>query len=326
MNRMRSIVGLTLLGSMLAACTGGGGAPASAVPAPAPPAAAPQGALSPQIRDASTGRIKHVFFTRDFLRKHRSPGTGERMRPLVSSANNLNYGGGPVQLVPKVYLVFWGFTGPNDTAHDPDGMATYLINFFTATGGSTWIATDTQYYQTIGGTSYITNPTAQLAGTWYDSSGPLPVYTDSQVAAEAVKAVSHFGYSANANYVVVTPTHTLEPGFIAEWCAYHSTTTSGANTVAYTDLPYQPDAMSNCGEGSVNSPGTLDGASIVGGHEEAETQTDPGAGNGWVDSSGSEIGDKCAWTNLQDTSFPNGSTFPTQPLWSNATASCVQSY
>jgi len=37
----------------------------------------------------------------------------------------------------------------------------------------------------------------------------------------------------------------------------------------------------------VNSPGTLDGVSIAGGHEEAETQTNPGAGNGRFDSSGS---------------------------------------
>src|SRR5579862_2815382 len=312
-----SVLALAAIGSLLSACGH-----------PAIPASAPQTAnvLSPKIRDASTGRIKHVFFSRQFLRMHPELLRQRGMRPAVASGNNLIYGGGPVQVVPKVYLVFWGFSGPNDATHDPDGLATYLTNFITAIGGSSWINTDTQYYQTIGGTQNVTNPTAQLGGTWYDTtSSPLPVYLDSDVAAEAVRAVGHFGYSANANYFIVTPTHTLEPGFAAEWCAYHGTTTSGSSAVAYTDFPYQPDALSNCGSGSVNSPGTLDGVSIVGGHEEAETQTDPGAGNGWVDGSGSEIGDKCAWINLQNTSFPNGSRFPTQPLWSNATASCVQS-
>ncbi|MBV8490089.1 MAG: hypothetical protein JO199_06105, partial [Candidatus Eremiobacteraeota bacterium] len=42
-----------------------------------------------------------------------------------------------------------------------------------------------------------------------------------------------------------------------------------------------------------------------------------------------EIGDKCAWTNLQNTQF-GGTTlgtneFPTQPLWSNAISGCTQS-
>lgn len=74
----------------------------------------------------------------------------------------------------------------------------------------------------------------------------------------------------------------------------------------------------------MNSPGTLDGVSIVGGHEQAETETDPQPDTGWLDASGSENGDKCAWTDLIDNSNAGG--YPTQPLWSNASSSCVQSY
>ena len=51
--------------------------------------------------------------------------------------------------------------------------------------------------------------------------------------------------------------------------------------------------------------------------------TDPQPSTGWTDSSGSEIGDKCAWVSLQNTSFSTG-TFPTQPLWSNAISGCAQ--
>lgn len=75
----------------------------------------------------------------------------------------------------------------------------------------------------------------------------------------------------------------------------------------------------------MNNPGTLDGVSIVGGHEEAETQTDPLPDSGWVDAGGYEIGDKCAWLNLQNTTF-GSSQYPTQPLWSNATETCAQSF
>jgi serine protease len=94
-------------------------------------------------------------------------------------------------------------------------------------------------------------------------------------------------------------------------------------------LPYQPDAGYSCGAHAVNSSsiGVNDGVSIVGGHEQAETETDPQL-NAWFDASGSEIGDKCAWVNLQDTAF-GGSTigtneFATQPLWSNSANGCVQ--
>ena len=64
--------------------------------------------------------------------------------------------------------------------------------------------------------------------------------------------------------------------------------------VAFTNLPYVPDAGASCGAGTVNSPGTLDGATEAASHEYAETMTDqfpesrpPG---GWTDHSGQENG------------------------------------
>ena len=61
---------------------------------------------------------------------------------------------------------------------------------------------------------------------------------------------------------------------------------------------------------------------IVSGHEEAETQTDPVPSSGWVDSSGAEIGDKCAWISsgqgaAQNITLSTG-TFAVQSLWDNA--------
>jgi hypothetical protein len=245
------------------------------------------------------------------------------LHAMVTSSNNLNYGGGPVQHSPKIYLIFWGWSSSSDTTHDPDGMSNYLINYFTALGGSQLGNVQTQYYDNSGS---ITSPHPEYAGVWYDSSLPPQTYTDANVQSEASRAVSHFGYSADANYFVVTPHNYTTSGFGTQWCAYHNAFSGSSGNVAYTDFPYVPDAGSGCGQGSVTSPGTLDGASIVGGHEAIETITDPGAGNGWVDSSGSEIGDKCAWTNLQNVSMYGGATFPNQPEWSNAIAGCAYSY
>lgn len=242
-------------------------------------------------------------------------------RPMATS--NLIWGGGPVQHTPKIYLIFWGWSSSTDTSRDPDGLASYLVNYANAYGGSNLANVQTQYNDSSG---YITNPHPMYLGAAYDSSLPPTTYTDAQVASEALKYVAQFGYSPDANYVVVTPHGYTQSGFGSQWCGYHNTTSSSSGPVAYTNLPYTPDAGSGCGAGSVNSPGTLDGTSIVGGHEMSETITDPGAGNGWVDSSGAEDGDKCAWTNLQNVSMYGGATFPNQPEWSNATSSCVYTY
>ena len=74
--------------------------------------------------------------------------------------------------------------------------------------------------------------------------------------------------------------------------------------------------------------GTIDGVSIVAGHELGEVEGDPFPSTGWTDGSGAENGDKCAWAGLQHN--PNAGGFPTQPLSSNASnlnfGARVQSY
>jgi hypothetical protein len=186
----------------------------------------------------------------------------------------------------------------------------------------------TQYYEH--GPVHLTNPSGQLKGIWTDLVHPVPAHpTDKQVAAEAVLLAEKFGISPNASYIVATPHDHNISYFPKQECAYHDTTTVHGELIAYTDLPYIPDAGFGCGANSVNKGtlGKLDGVTIVGGHELAETQTDPGTseyGGGWWDSGGNEIADKCVWFDLKNSAFPNGTTFPTQPLWSNATRACVQ--
>jgi serine protease len=233
----------------------------------------------------------------------------------AASGSNLIYGGGPVQHNPKIYIVFWGSKWTTSNAE-----YTRLVKFFNGLSGSQWNNTVTQYYDN---SAHIAND-ATLAGTWIDTSYVPSHPGTSAVTSEAKRAESHFGYQGtDANYWVAIESGHDPSGFKTQWCAWHSSTSSTSGTISFTDFPYQSDAGANCGAGSVNSPGTYDGVTIVGGHEEAETETDPQPSTGWVDSSGSEIGDKCAWTNLQNTSFSTG-TFPTQPLWSNSAGGCVQ--
>ena len=93
--------------------------------------------------------------------------------------------------------------------------------------------------------------------------------------------------------------------------------------VAFTNMPYVTDMGASCGENFVNagSAGLLDGVTIVGGHEYAETLTDHFPAGGWIDSAGYENGDKCAWISSgqgasADLALGSG-TFAVQSTWAN---------
>src|SRR6185312_5728984 len=104
--------------------------------------------------------------------------------------------------------------------------------------------------------------------------------------------------------------------------------------IAFTNLPYLPDAGTSCGQNFVNSgsAGTIDGVTIVEGHEYAETITDQNPAGGWTNtSSGEENADECAWINpgsaggAGNVSMGNGS-YPMQATWSNDTNACALSH
>jgi hypothetical protein len=264
----------------------------------------------------------------------------------------------------KVYLVFygsqWGTQSTNGNGDvtlsgDPSGEAPYYQEFMKGlgTGNELWSGVMTQYCDGVAtgsqtcpasNTEHVAYPTGgALAGVWVDESTASPsVATGHQLGVEAVNAAAHFGNTTAASnrdsqYVILSPTGTNPDNWLTNgFCAWHdyngdSTLTGGPVTspygdIAFTNLPYITDAGTSCGQDFVNSNGTLDGVSIVGGHEYAETITDQNPPGGWTDSSGSENGDKCAWITPGtsggsfDLSLTTG-TFAVQTTWANDGAS-----
>jgi serine protease len=237
------------------------------------------------------------------------------------------YYNGPVLLTPKIYLIFWGYKTYGDT----DDVAKLLKAYVKVMGGSGHNNIYTQYYDIVNSkTNYVTNPKKQLGGVWFDQTNAVPANpTDAQVAQESLQGVAHFGYDVNASYVVATPHGHSTQGFGTQWCAYHSNTFSGNNLVSYTNLPYMPDAGANCGANFTAAPkdesATDEGVTIVEGHEEGESVTDPNPGTGWYNFQYGEIGDICAWTDIQNDTFGKKS-YTMQPMFSNASQSCVHTY
>ncbi|HEX6488683.1 MAG TPA: hypothetical protein VF137_07405 [Candidatus Dormibacteraeota bacterium] len=262
---------------------------------------------------------------------------------------------------PKVYVVFWGTqwgvastnsSGDLTFTGDSSGMAPDYQAFLRGlgTGGETWSGVMTQYCEAVAtgsqscpstNSSHVGYPTGgALAGTWYDNSGAAPSQaTAHALAQEAVSAANHFGNTTQASnrsaqYVVVSPHGTNPDNYQGgAYCAWHSYTGNSTldgggqvsttyGPIAFTNLPYLPDAGGGCGANFVNAgtAGALDGVTIVGSQEYAATITDQFSG-GWANSGGGDDATNCAWISTgqgatQNVTFSTG-TFPVTSTWAN---------
>lgn len=334
MHLRSKILAAIALGALISGCSGGGNTftPASGSPGGPTTQSIPRSAVG------SDGRVMTFFYTKQVEQSGRV-GDSASGPQTKATTSNLTYHNGPIQTNPKIYVVYWG-SAWNTTSGDPRGVHSYYDKFMAGIGGSSWLNSVTQYTQSdgqhVGNAAGSYNASTQ---SWVDTTNAVPSLTGSNYqslfAAEAARAAAHFGdYSTSASYVIAVSHGVAVNGFAGSctgffcqfqqlYCAWHSSTSANGSTIAYTNLPYIPDAGTSCGQGSVTSPGYTDGVSIVGGHEQGETETDPQPNTGWLDSSNAENGDKCAWTNLKNSTFSTG-TFPTQPLWSNAISGCTQ--
>jgi hypothetical protein len=279
--------------------------------------------------EARLGHTKHGRIAGITYARGKQPKAGRRVNGCTEPDCPLVYNGGLVQHSPHVYLLLWG---PN-WASDPSqaASASYLESFYSGLGvqpQDDWSTTTSQYGD---GTGFPTFSGSVYMGAWSDTSTPPTGVDQSQLAAEADAFASNEGITDlnDAQIIVATQSGTCPQGFYApscsggsgNYCAWHSNSNE-----PYTNLPYVLDSGGGCGEDFVNPSGTYDGFSIVGGHEYAETITDPYPVSGWwdpSDASGGEIGDKCAWNSLSsDVSLSTGS-FAMQPLWSNSANGCV---
>jgi len=270
------------------------------------------------------------------------------LQPAATSPDPLAYRGGPVDLTPGFYVIFWGAewqAGFTDTGGFTNTQAqTYLVDFFSALGGSPWLGSTGEYCQDVAtgatscpmGANSVPNPSAQFKGAWIDTLTPVPQQpTESDVDHAATDGYNHFK-DATAAYMIIGPPGKNEALFASQatggFCAWHDSVPA-ATPAPFGYIPYMPDGGSLCGRNDVNKTndsyghGWFDGFSIMGGHEYAEILTDPAPNKGWVDSTPAHLenGDKCQWsTTYPAQNLTLGSNYwAVQPLWSNSAAGCV---
>lgn len=297
-------------------------APALAAAAPSAPRAHQinlHAAYEAHLGHTKPGRIAGIVYARG-----KQPKAANVKASCTEPNCPLVYNGGSVQHSPQVYLLFWGPTWSTDSGEQ--ASMSYLENLCNGLGvqsQDSWSTITDQYTDSTGHPSF--NGTA-CKGFFQDTTTPPTGVDQFKLAAEADAFTSTQGITdtADAQIVIATQSGTCPQGFYSpncnggtgKYCAWHS-----SSNEPYTNLPYILDAGSGCGEDFVNSTGTHDGFSIVGGHEYAETITDPFPDSGWwdpSDSSGGEIGDKCAWSSLSSNVTLSTGSFAMQPLYSNA--------
>lgn len=247
----------------------------------------------------------------------------KRSQAAQAAGNNLNYGGGPVMAgTANVYAIFWE-PGGNVAA----GYNNLILQYFGDIGGSSLYAIANQYTDSSGG--FASN--AVLAGSWVDNSSyPESPLLDSDIQNEVTNAQQANGWQSSINNIFFVFTgqgenicedSTQSSCASNTFCAYHNY--FGSDTL-YATMPYA--ASFSCNPGSSPNGNDADQTINVTSHEEMEAATDPEL-NAWLDSSGQEIGDKCAWqfgpTDAQggDVTW-NGHDYIVQEEWDNNTSSC----
>jgi len=299
---------------------------------------------------------------KEYAAQHASPGGAAGSKTLVygGGVDGIGVTSGPQKVYLVVYGSQWGTQGTDAQgnwtfSNDSGGAIPYLQRLFKGIGtnGELWSGVMTQYCDGAvsagattcpSGASFVPYPptSGTFAGIIYDNSvASPPNATYVQLGQEAVKAAGLFNNKTAASnryaqYVILSPSGTHPDGFNTPqgtFCAWHDWNgdlgvASSYGDIALTNMPYVLDLGASCGQNFVNSgsTGTLDGFSIVNGHEYAETITDQNPAGGWTASSGQENADECAWISSGQGASANVAmatgTFAMQSTWSNDTNRC----
>ncbi|MBI3558462.1 MAG: hypothetical protein HY074_19505 [Deltaproteobacteria bacterium] len=247
---------------------------------------------------------------------HLDKGAAHSASGSTSSNPLLLYKGGAVLHSSTTMAIFWG------TQWNTPSFAGDKINgidlFFSGMNASEYASTALEYGDTTGS---ITSSSLYLGHVIDATAAPNRALSTSSAVAEACKVVGN-NPNPSALYLIYTATGA---GHV-NYCAWHSWGT--CSNGAPIQVAYMPnlDGLAGCDPQDAvtgHSQGLAALANVTA-HELLETITDP-RGTGWVDSSGNENGDKCAWSFPITTSNPyglstlsNGTTWKLQMEWSNA--------
>ncbi len=236
---------------------------------------------------------------------------GEARPQKGPKSPNLIYHNGAIMTSSVVTSIFWGSSWKS-TDQKIGGLGT----FYSGLGGSSYMATNTEYFGTNG---TVGTGVAYQGSTVDTSAAPRRAPSTSAVLAEVAKKITN--PVANGYY----PVYSDQPRGHAGYCAWHSYGTIGTTPVQFAFF-FNLDGDAGCDPQDTTTGHSQGLAALanVSGHEISEAVTDPRNG-GWYDGSGAENADKCAWT-FSGTVSLGGESWKVQGNWSNAAYSNKSGY
>ena len=230
-----------------------------------------------------------------------------------AAPTNLVDNGGPVVAASRSYAIWWG-----DQSAFPNDAKTGIADLLGGLNKSNYLDIASQYMRGSRiSTGFVTS--------WTDPSAP-PDRSPSvaTVLNEVSNAITANGATPDptATYFVYTSNF---PRGAVKFCAWHA---FGMVNGVDVQVAYMPNTagIAGCDPGATFdrtgfSQGTRSLANSTA-HEFMESITDPHL-DAWFDSSGQEIGDKCAWQFVATVDV-GGLGWQLQEEWSNAFTGCVQ--
>ncbi|HSZ69499.1 MAG TPA: PKD domain-containing protein [Solirubrobacteraceae bacterium] len=246
-------------------------------------------------------------------------GPGAAPLTVGGAQEPVKYGGGPLMISSKLYLIFWEGSKLSFPSSYSEPIIQYAKDletdqslttdeFSVAEQYTDGVGTHISGKVTFGGVVFDTTPYPALEESNGCTTANAPCVTDTQIQGEIRNQITANGWPTNpasapeAQYLVYTPKGVatcVAKGECSttEYCAYHYQVTglSPGNRVAtYSDLPYVPLCDSGQAptgvDGDKDTDGTLDSEI----HEIVESATDPNDETGWIEpKEGNEVADKC---------------------------------
>lgn len=245
-------------------------------------------------------------------------GAGAGNGAAARRSPNLTWHNGKIMTTSITRAIFWG-TSWNSLPATDDKIAG--LDLFYAGYGNTPFARTNIEYGTGAGVAPFVGQTSTYKGHIIDPTAASGGSTTTPILNEVCKVVTSNGIAldpAGNDYIAV---YTDLPRGNAGFCAWHSFGSCGGKPVQFAFFwKLDGDAGCNPADNVTGHSQGLAALANVSAHELSEAVTDPTAGGGWLDGSGSENSDKCAWvfnaTSVQ--TFSNGSKWKVQGNWSNA--------
>jgi PKD repeat protein len=244
-----------------------------------------------------------------------------RATPLTVGGHQppVEYGGGPLMLSSKLYLIFWEQQAGEFSSDYTEPIIQYAKDLQAEDARTTDEFSVAEQYTNKAGKP-ITGKVEFGGDVTVTASYPpldkgegctkAPCVTDSQIREEILKQieVNHWptdpGSAPEAQYLLYTPNGVATCELVGKtvecapevFCAYHGEITEigpEKRVAVYSDLPYASDCDSGQApagvDGNKDTDGTLDSEI----HEIVESATDPAPDTGYTDENGEEVADKC---------------------------------